>query len=169
MCDEAALRLKKLTPFDGRDVYALLQAMPEENGFMNDAFGMPYEAFPTWLQRRDEESRGECLTPGYVPQTIFWCYRGETPVGYTKLRHYLNRYLREVGGHIGYGIAPAYRGRGYGTRMLRLVLAEAKTHGISEALVTIDSGNTASRRVAEKCGGVLQAEMNVQCYYLIRT
>lgn len=166
---QSAVKLKQLTPTDGMDVYALLQQMPEENGFMNDAYGMPYEAFPAWLDRRDAESRGENLPPSYVPQTIFWCYDGEMPVGYVKLRHYLNDHLREVGGNIGYGIAPAYRGKGYATQMLRLVLREANTLGIVEALVTITTSNAASRRVAEKCGGILKNQKNNQCYYLIRT
>lgn len=167
--EQPNLHLKQLKPHDGEGVYALLQQMPEENGFMNDAFGMPLALFPAWLTQRDAESRGENLMPSYVPQTIFWCYDGETPVGYVKLRHYLNASLREVGGHIGYGIAPAYRGKGYATRMLRLVLREAKARGIAEALVTITASNAASRRVAEKCGGVLREQKNNQCYYLIRT
>lgn len=170
-CEEKCkIELRKLTTADGEDVYELLQKMPaEENGFMNGGHGVPKEGFKAWLAREDAAARGENLPEGYVPQTIYWLYVDGTPVGYVKLRERLTEALRISGGHIGYGIAPEYRGHGYCTEMLRLVLGEARKLGIMEALVTTDPGNLASRRVAEKCGGVLVSEDAEHVRYLLPT
>lgn len=148
--------LKQLTIQDGRPEYALLQRTPSENGFMNDAYGIEYEAFPAWLQMCVDSAQGKNLSEGYVPQTTYWFYVDGQPVGRAKLRRTLTDALLAQGGHIGYGIAPECRGKGYATQLLRLVLQEARTQGIERALVTVDEDNTASRRVAEKCGGVLE-------------
>lgn len=38
----------------------------------------------------------------------------------------LNDFYLELGGHIGYGIRPSERGKGYGKQQLALALLEAK-------------------------------------------
>ena len=60
-----------------------------------------------------------------------------------------------MGGNIGYGIAPQYRGKGYGKEILRLLLQEAHELGIEKALVTIQLDNMASQAVALANGGVI--------------
>ncbi len=161
--------LRRLSVDDRRDVYDFLQSLPEGNGFTNDALGLPYEAFPAWLKRKEEVSRSVNLDEGFVPQSQYWLYVDGVPVGQAKIRHRLNDTLRKFGGNIGYGIAPAHRDKGYATRMLRMVLAEAKKLGIERALITINPDNLASRRVAEKCGGMLEFENEAHCYYWIDT
>ena len=52
-------------------------------------------------------------------------------------------------GHIGYDIAPSFRGRGYGKQMLKFALIEAKKLGITKVLITANEDNYASRRVIE--------------------
>lgn len=163
-----ALKLKRLTPEDGQDVYAMLQSIPTtENGFQNSANGLTYEEYLQWLKRQDECSHGINLPEGWVPQTIYWLYDGDTPVGVCKLRHYLSDALRKNGGHIGYGIAPGYRGKGYGKEQLRLVLGEAKKLGIGEALITADNGNLASIHVALHNGGVIQKVTEDKHYIVV--
>ena len=161
--------LKKVSLRDGHTEYALLQAMPEENGFMNDGYGIAWEAFPGWLRSQVDMARGIGLPDGYVPQISYWFYADGVPVGRAKLRVRLTDQLMKTGGHIGYGIAAAYRGKGYGTQTLRLVLRKARAFGIERALVTIDEGNIASRRVAEHCGGVLQDVLAGRCRYWVPT
>ena len=164
-----AVSLRKLSVSDGQDVYRLLQRMPEENGFQNTAYGLSYQAFQRWLVAQDACSRGENLQVDYVPQTLYWCYAGNVPVGIAKLRHYLHDGLREVGGHIGYGVAPAFRGKGYATEMLSLVLQKAAEMGIEKVLLTVMKANVASQRVMEKCGGVREKQKNSLYYYWIDT
>jgi predicted acetyltransferase len=93
------------------------------------------------------------MPEGYVPQTTFWLVtNGDRVIGEIRLRHKLTPALEQVGGHIGYAIRPSERGRGYATKMLRLVLKEAKKMGLKRVLLTCDPGNVASARVMLKNG-----------------
>lgn len=58
-------------------------------------------------------------------------------------------------GHIGYGVVPWKRRRGYAHQALSLLLPEAAALGLSHVEITTDLGNVASRRVIEACGGRL--------------
>ena len=165
------LELRRLTDSDGMDVYEMLQAMPyEENGLMNKAHGLSFEEFRSWLAAKQRESEAVELMDGWkVPSTTFWLYADGVPVGFGSVRHFLTDALRKAGGHIGYGIAPAYRGRGYGNEILRLLLIEAKKRGIGRALVTIHKDNAASRAVALKNGGVIEEENDERVLVWIET
>ncbi len=162
-------RLQKLSPTDSEDVYKMAaKEMPaEENGFGNSFGGLTLEQFRHQLIVHDNESRGIGLKEGYVPQTIYWFYVDDRPVGFLKLRHALTDYLKNHGGHIGYGVAPKERGKGFGAKMLELGLVEARKLGINKILITCNSDNLASQRVAEKNGGVLTEKTEKSCYYWI--
>lgn len=163
-----SLFLKRLTPDDGPDVYALTQAMPkEENGFQNTANGLSPEEFPAWLLRQHNMSLGIGLPAGYVPQIVYWLYDGGRPVGSCKLRTQLSEALLKRGGNIGYGIAPYARGKGYGKEQLRLVLQEAKKHGLTKVLITANNDNKASIAVALANGGVIEKVSEEEHYIWI--
>jgi RimJ/RimL family protein N-acetyltransferase len=54
----------------------------------------------------------------------------------------------------GYWVAPAFRGRGIGTRALELLSRWAEDQGSARLQLTIFPGNEASVRIAEKAGYV---------------
>ena len=58
-------------------------------------------------------------------------------------------------GHIGYAVVPWKRRRGYATRALGLILAEAQALGLARVELTTEPDNLASRRTIEKNGGLL--------------
>lgn len=151
------IELRRLSIDDGIDVYNLLQDIPKvENGYNNSANGLSYEEYKQWLVKKHNDSLQEGLVDGWrVPQTTYFLYVDNVPVGSGSVRHFLTDALLKVGGHIGYTISPKYRGKGYGKEILRLLLIEAKRLGIDKALVTANVDNFRSQRVALANGGVM--------------
>ena len=158
--------LQKAALTDGRDVYEMLQRIPPENGFLNSCYQMDWAEFPSWLAKRVNMAQGIGLEDWQVPSTTYWLMDDGIPVAFGSLRHRLTDALREAGGHIGYAVAADQQGRGCGKALLRLLLEEARRMGITEELlVTVQPDNTASRRVAEACGGEKRRETAERVYY----
>jgi predicted acetyltransferase len=59
-----------------------------------------------------------------------------------------------VHGHIGYAVVPWKRGRGYATRALELILADARAEGLEYVELNTHPDNVASQRVVTANGGV---------------
>lgn len=160
------VQLKMLSKDDGIEIFTMLKGIKKiENSYTNPTFDMTFSEFKEWLEIQEQWSRGEKLPKGYVPQTIYWLYDGNTPVGMGKIRHYLTECSRKNGGNIGYAISSQYRGRGYGSTFLNLLLNEAKRIRIGEILLTVDKNNEASRKVCEKNGGILFDENSERWFF----
>ena len=109
-----------------------------------------------------------------VPSDYLWITTGDggpddEVIGFLNLRHELNDWLREEGGHIGYSVRPARRRQGHASRALALAVRRAADLGIERVLVTCDSDNVASARTIEACGGVFEDVRNDKRRYWIRT
>ena len=165
------LELRKLTVNDGEDIYLMLQDMPkDENGLINNVNGLTYDEYKEWLAKKQIESEQEGIVDGWkVPSTTYWLYADDVPVGFGNVRHFLTDALREAGGNIGYGIAPEYRGKGYGNEILRLLLEKAGEIGMEKALITIHLDNLASRAVALANGGVITGQTDERILVWIDT
>ena len=165
------IELRRLSVEDGMDVYIMLQEIPkEENGLVNKGNGLSFEEYKEWLKQKYVESEQIGLVDGWkVPSTTFWLYVDGKPVGFGSVRHFLTDALREAGGNIGYGIAPKYRGKGYGKELLRLLLEQANQIGIDKALVTINLNNIASKSVALANGGVIAGQTDKRMFVWINT
>ncbi len=161
--------LRKLSIEDGEDVFQMLQTIPiEENGFNNIFHGLSFQQFQVALSDRVRKSQGIGVETGFVPDTHYWFYADDKPAGWLKIRHYLTDELRREGGHIGYTIAPAFRGQGLAGKMLELGLDQARNeYKIQEILITVKSHNLPSRRVAENAGAKLTNQSAEICYYWI--
>jgi len=94
--------------------------------------------------------------PGRVHADAYWIVDGEEVVGFLQLRHRLNDFLAEVGGHVGYAVRPSRRREGHASRALGLALDRARELGLDRVLVTCDDDNVASAGVIEGQGGVLE-------------
>lgn len=116
-----------------------------------------YHNFETYLDGLEEkEESGE-----KVPDSTFFCLDTQRNifVGAVNIRHCLNEKLLFGGGHIGDGIRPSERGKGYGTKMIALTLEECKKLGIDRVLMCCDKDNTASAKTIIKNQGVLENEV----------
>lgn len=98
--------------------------------------------------------KGESLPEDWVPDSTFWLVVGDNKVvGAVNIRHRLTEKLFNCGGHIGYGIRPKERKKGYANNLLALSLQKAKELGIEKALVVCDEGNIASEKTILNNGG----------------
>lgn len=98
---------------------------------------------------------------GLVPDTTLFCLDKDRNifVGAVNIRHYLNDKLLKTGGHIGDGIRPGERRKGYATAMIALALDECKKLGINKVLMCCDKDNIGSAKSIMNNGGVLENEV----------
>lgn len=100
------------------------------------------------------------LPAGRVACTYFWILETEPAdgavVGFLAVRHALNDFLLEQGGHIGYSVRPSAQRRGHASRALGLGLDHAAALGLARVLLVCEPDNAASRRTIEGAGGVLE-------------
>lgn len=112
--------------------------------------------FEAWCRRTRAHADGRELRDGWVRNRWEVALLDGEVVGRVSTRFELNDVLRTVGGHIGYMVRPAHRGRGIAGVLLRHGLELLAAEGIGQALVTCDDHNRASATVIEDAGGVLQ-------------
>ncbi|MBR1944298.1 MAG: GNAT family N-acetyltransferase [Alphaproteobacteria bacterium] len=100
---------------------------------------------------------------GMVPDSAFFCLDIDRNifVGAVSIRHYLNDKLINTGGHIGVGVRPSERRKGYATAMIHLALNECKKLNMKEVLMTCNKNNIASVKSIIKNGGILENEIIV--------
>jgi len=132
-----------------REAHALLAA----EGFV---FGLGLDG-RSWRSYLDWLAMVEAGRAPWVPASFLLAEVDGVIVGRTSIRHRLDERLAVEGGHIGYCVLPAHRGRGHATEILRQSLTVARHHGVTKALLTCDETNLASRKVIEHCGGTLES------------
>ena len=118
-----------------------------------------YSNYDEWLQKVRLAQNAETSFV-HVPATTYFSIRVKDNkiIGTIQLRHSLTEELRKHGGHIGYGIRPSERQKGYGTQQLELVLMQAKKLHIPKVMISCDKNNIGSGKVAKKNGGFIEWE-----------
>ena len=77
-------------------------------------------------------------------------------VGTINVRWNLNEQMLQFGGHIGYGIRPTERRKGYNKINLYLGMIEAKKVGLEDVMLDCDVNNLGSDRTLKALGGRLE-------------
>ena len=116
------------------------------NSFTTDP--IPYEDHRKWFEH--------IMADDKVLQYIMM--DDENPVGQIRLN------IENDSAEIGYSIAAAYRGRGYGRKILQLIVDEVKKHHpeIKTLIAKVKPDNKASKKLFESEG----YEMKYSCYSL---
>lgn len=137
------------------DEWKLDQQINHTDGSPWAIFKNDYRDFDYYLENLETK---EPNLNGFVPDSVFFLLDEERNrlVGAVNIRHYLNEHLLQYGGHIGDGIRPSERRKGYATEMIRLALLECKKLGIYRVLMCCNSDNIGSKKSIISNGGVLE-------------
>ncbi|MFR2832216.1 MAG: GNAT family N-acetyltransferase, partial [Finegoldia magna] len=138
------------------DEWKIDQEMNNTNTSPWSIFKNDYHNFDYYLNNLEIKSK----TENKVPDSVLFLLDEERDrlLGAVNIRHYLNESLLKEGGHIGDGIRPSERKKGYATEMVRLALIECKKLGIERVLMICDKENIGSAKSIIKNGGVLENE-----------
>ncbi len=107
-----------------------------------------------WLDKLNQDRM--CIpNEQRVPaETYYLVNEQDKIIGMINIRLCLNERLKECGGHIGYGIRPSERNKGYNKINLYLALLRCQSLGIKEVVLDCDSTNLASSRTMEALGAI---------------
>lgn len=112
--------------------------------------------FKRYVEVVNSWKEGKNLKDGFVSNSYLLALVDGKIVGRTSIRHKLNDHLRLINGHIGYGVLPAHRRKGYAKSILALSISYLKNLGVSEILITCGEDNLGSMRTIVTNGGVLE-------------
>lgn len=164
------LKLKSANYKDIEKEWLFQRSIPvDENGFLNDYPDISREDFDFALETMIAQSKGEKLPEGYVPQTVYYLWDDDNIVGTFHFRQYLCQSLIEGAGHIGYYIAPEYRGKGYASQGLKLLIDEIRDDvQDDEIYLRVNRDNPASLRVMQNNGGYIHHQDDTKYYVRIK-
>lgn len=163
------LDLRKMNYEDVYEQWEYVLSLPaDENGLTNPYEGVSFEEYektvlPTLVMHEHPVDMPEW----FVPETYYYLWDDEILVGEFRIRHYLTEALKTGAGHIGYSIKKQYRGRGYGTKGLAMVLDIAR--GIipeDEIYIRVLKDNVPSIKAIKKNGSYVVGED--ETHYLMR-
>jgi predicted acetyltransferase len=162
----SSTRLIKPTPYLEASLRSLIRELVERGEEL-----VPWvladvdDDFERYVLRLEQDAEGVDLPSGFVPASTYWLIDGaENVLAVSNLRHELTPFLLDYGGHIGFGVRPSARRRGYASEILRQTLIEARSLGIGDVLVTCDRGNIGSAKAILKNGGELWDERYMKEY-----
>ena len=150
------MELRFLKPSDEQTFRAAIQEFKTHDPDWEFAFNLDdAKDFAKYTNILRNQAEGKDLR-GFVPNSYMCAFVNGKCVGRASIRHVLNDRLLVDGGHVGYGVAPSERRKGYAREILRQSLEALKTQGVKRALITCDDDNNASIRTIETNGDVLE-------------
>lgn len=134
----------------------------EYNSEVNGSGGLDryLDNYEGWLEKLEEDA-SRIPNEQKVPARTYFLVRESDNkiIGMINIRLALNENLRKLGGHIGYGIRPTERRKGYNKINLYLALLECQKYGIEEVLLTCNKDNLGSSKSMKTLGGKLIKEI----------
>ena len=136
----------------------------KESPLINGSAGLNrFSSIEDWLEELKKRSSEATVPEGLVPSSTYLGVREKDNyiVGMIDIRHYLNEYLTQVGGNIGYSVRKTERNKGYAKQMLKLALEKCKELKIKKVLITCDEDNIASEKVILSANAKFEDIINV--------
>ena len=138
-------------------VEAFIKEGKEANIEFNGSSRVEDLAYEDWLAKVYQHTFNRDVGEGRVPATTFFAFVEERLVGMINIRHQLNPFLLQVGGHIGYMVRPSEQRKGYAKQMLKNAVEYLQqAFSIKEILVTCSPENIGSKKTILANGGVYE-------------
>ncbi|NLG04681.1 MAG: GNAT family N-acetyltransferase [Clostridia bacterium] len=111
-----------------------------------------------WLDQLKKNADEATVDPSWVISSTFFAVRERDHriIGMLDIRHTLNDFLREYGGHVGYGVRPSERRKGYAAKILEQGIAYSRLIGRERIMLACYSDNLPSKKTILHCGGILE-------------
>ena len=88
-------------------------------------------------------------------------------IGFLSIRYDLPKQLVDIYGHIGYGVRPSERKKGYASKMLKQALKECKKNGMESVILGCYCDNIGSKKIILNNGGIIIVGMVIVIVGLI--
>lgn len=140
----------------------------DENGLTNPYQGISFDEYRDFVLPELMMYENPIHMPDwFVPETFYYLWNDDVLVGEYRIRHYLTDNLKAGAGHIGYSIKKEFRGKGYGTKGLKLALDIArKIIPEEEIYLRVLKNNIPSLKAITNNGAYIADED--ETYYLMR-
>lgn len=89
---------------------------------------------------------------------LYLCFSDSKLIGLLNIRYELSNSLANKYGHIGYGVRPSERNKGYATTMLKYALEVCKEKAMKEVILGCYKSNIASAKTIVNNNGILIRE-----------
>lgn len=146
-----------------KQAFEYLEEFDKYNSEVNGVGGLYryIDDYDGWLEKLEEDRNmvpGSVL--GRVPAETFMLIREEDNrlLGIINIRLLLNEELLKRGGHIGYGVRPTERRKGYNAYQLYMALKFCLEKGLDKVLITCSKENIGSAKSIINSGGILEDE-----------
>lgn len=161
--------LKLITPSKEHEEQAFeyIKEFHKYNSEINGSGGLKrYDNYDEWLLKLERDTDLGNIPEDRIPANTYFLVRMQDNriIGMINIRHRLNEYLLNEGGHIGYSIRPTERKKGYGTLLLKLGLERCRELNLDKVLVTCDKSNIGSARVIQNNNGILENEIYSEAF-----
>lgn len=115
-------------------------------------------SYEEWLKSVKDNENDATVRAGLVPASSYLAISIEDGIliGMVDIRHRLNDYLLQMGGHIGYSVSVSERRKGYAKEMLALALLKCSDLSIDKVLITCDKDNIGSSKTITANGGIFE-------------
>jgi len=116
------------------------------------------EEFENVIRITNEAVVGNMRSKEFVPCKTYYvkALTNGKLLGAVNIRYYLTKETYETWGHIGFGVRPSERKKGYATEMLNLALDECRQMKMEKVFIGCLDENIGSSKTIEKCGGILR-------------
>jgi predicted acetyltransferase len=144
------IELRELRPTDRKEFLDAVSTAWEPNfitaHYFEEVCGKNFDQYISLLS---DVKKGNNIPFNHVPSTtLFGFYQNKIIIRFS-IRHTLDEFLSNIGGHVGYVVDPSYRKKGVASYCLGKCIEYIKQElpDIPKLLITCDESNIASEKV----------------------